>query len=137
MRQYLLWALGPILALLLYQILFRTRRKRHRAGNKPHLPEHLVPGLDSEFYQLEKKLGERGIVRKPEETFSRWLTRAAEQPGLADLQEELKQLLRLHYRYRFDPMGLDAAERERLRNEARVFLGNLANKREKPLRAEA
>ena len=29
LRQYFLWALAPILALLLYQIIFRSRRRRH------------------------------------------------------------------------------------------------------------
>jgi hypothetical protein len=33
-RQYFLWALAPVLALLLYQIIFRSRRRRHIRGQE-------------------------------------------------------------------------------------------------------
>jgi len=34
----------------------------------------------------------------------------------------LQELLRLHYRHRFDPQGLSATEREQLRREAKACL---------------
>jgi hypothetical protein len=83
------------------------------------------PGLDSEFYLLEKKLAERGVPREPSEPVSDWLERGAETSGLADLRAPLHELLRLHYRYRFDPLGLNEADREALRREARACLGSL------------
>src|SRR4029434_10459113 len=63
LREYVLWALGPILALLLYQIFSRIRRRRadqRRGGSRMNLN---WPGLDSEFYQLEKKLAQGGLPR--------------------------------------------------------------------------
>jgi hypothetical protein len=36
--------------------------------------------------------------------------------------EALQQLARLHYRHRFDPAGLPAAEREILREQALAWL---------------
>jgi len=53
LRQYVLWALVPVLGVLLYQIISRARRKR--GGKKKASREQIIwPGLDSEFYLLEK-----------------------------------------------------------------------------------
>jgi hypothetical protein len=115
-RQYLLWFLAPVLVLLLYQIVFRGPRRR-RQGDAPPQPAACWPGLDSEFYQLERKLTERGFFRQSSEPLSEWLGRALNDPALADLRRGLRDLLRLHYRYRFDPQGISHAEREALRRE--------------------
>ena len=125
LRQYILWALLPILGLLLYQIMFRSRRKRHNRGSAAGL-ELLWPGLDSEFYQLERKLIARGVPREAGEPLSAWLHRAAADPSLADAKTRLRQLLSLHYRYRFDPAGISGPERELLRREARACLSGLS-----------
>lgn len=120
-RQYLLWALIPTLALLLYRIVFQSRRRswdRSADGQGPIT----WPGLDSEFYQLEMKLAARGLVRHGSEPLSEWLQRAADDPALADLRNPLHQLLRLHYRYRFDPHGLTPNERTELRRQAKECL---------------
>ncbi len=66
------------------------------------------PGTDSEFYEMTKALPPRAIG----ETLSAWLARVA--PG------RYEEALRLHQRYRFDPRGLDAAERTRLRELCRA-----------------
>jgi len=124
LRQYLLWALAPILALLLYQILFRSRRQRRRLERAP-AKDIAWPGLDSEFYQLEQKISERGVARQPFEPPASWLRRAVSDPALATAREPLQQVLRLHYRYRFDPQGLSSAERETLRRQARACLETL------------
>ncbi len=125
LREYVLWALAPILALLLYQILFRSQRRRHRQpGRTPGLIAEW-PGSDSEFYQLEAKLTERGIARQPGEPLSQWLARAAAAPAMADLKPSLEALLRRHYRLRFDPLGLSPSDRESLRREATACLASL------------
>jgi hypothetical protein len=125
-RRYFLWALVPVLALLLYQILFRRGRKRHRRKNSTDDDVRMSwPGLDSEFYQLEKQLAERGVTRQASEPLSDWLARALADPALKDLRVPLQELLLLHYRYRFDPRGLDGAERKALEHEARVCLDKL------------
>jgi hypothetical protein len=51
-----------------------------------------------------------------------WVGRAAASAGPLDAGRALRELLRLHYRYRFDPRGLDDSERESLRREARNWL---------------
>jgi hypothetical protein len=124
LRQYILWVLLPVLALLLYQIMFRSRRKRRHRGFIPL--DVLWPGLDSEFYQLERKLIARGVPREPGEPLSVWLHRAAADPTLADFKARLQHLLSLHYRYRFDPVGITRPDRERLRQEATSCLTGLS-----------
>jgi len=125
-RQYLLWSLAPILALLFYQIFFRSGRRRQRARKRETEGALVWPGLDSEFYQLERKLAERGVARQPGEPLADWLERAVAVPNLADLGEPLRGLLRLHYRYRFDPHGLGMAERTTLTRGAKTCLESLA-----------
>jgi hypothetical protein len=125
LRQYILWALVPVLAVLLYQIIFRRRRLRRLRTEQGPRELPVFPGFDSEFYQLEKKLAARGIPRQSSETFSNWLFRAAADPTLAQLEAPLRNLLHLHYRYRFDPEGLTPAHREQLRLEAQACLARL------------
>jgi hypothetical protein len=125
-RQYFLWVLAPVLALLLYQIIFRRGRKRQRRKPSREMDGAMSwPGLDSEFYQFERKLAERGVPRQPSEPLSDWLARALADEALKDLRAPLQELLRLHYRHRFDPQGLSAQDRETLRSEAKACLDRL------------
>jgi hypothetical protein len=127
LREYILWALIPVLALLLYQIIFRRGRKRQQKKQiESEGAAVFWPGLDSEFYQLEAQLAARGVARRPDEPLSGWLSRALADPALADLRLPLRELLRLHYRHRFDPHGLSPEERETLKREAKVYLDKLA-----------
>jgi len=125
LRQYILWGLIPLLGLLFYQIIQRVRGKRGRKGRKSSTENLTWPGLDSEFYQLERKLIQRGVSREPGEPLSAWLPRAIAEPGLLEIRENLQQLLLLHYRYRFDPLGLSLLDREVLKREANVCLVRL------------
>jgi hypothetical protein len=124
-RQYLLMGLVPVLGLLFYQIFFRRKRGRRRHQNEAGRSFSL-PGLDSEFYLVERKLAERGIVRQTNETLADWLHRALASPALAQSRNRLEDLLRLHYRYRFDPQGLTPIDREELKKEAKVCLEDLS-----------
>jgi len=125
LRQYILWALVPILALLLYQIISRSRRRQQAGSHEGPGVTDAWPGQDSEFYEIERKMTERGAGRQPSEPLSAWLLRVINNPALADMQSQLRELLRLHYRYRFDPCGLAQADREALRREARGCLARI------------
>jgi hypothetical protein len=125
-REYLLWILIPGLGLLLYQILFRRGRKRQ---GKPKSDEDFFtnwPGLDSDFYKLEKEIARRSVPREPSEPLNEWLRRVAMTPDFSDLSGPLQELLRLHYRYRFDPLGLDKDDRRALHEQTRICLENLS-----------
>ena len=127
LRQYILWALIPVLLVLLYQIIFRRQKKQHRriAGKAGPVPAQWT-GTDSEFYELETRLARYGVPRQSGETLTGWLARSLADPALAPLREPLPALLRLHYRHRFDPAGLNPHEREALRREVAACLTTLA-----------
>jgi protein-glutamine gamma-glutamyltransferase len=125
-RQYLLWIIVPGLVLLLYQIIFRRRRKQQAALKADAAFLANWPGLDSEFYQLEKHLSDRGVPRRACEPLNEWLERVVSAPGLAELRGPLRELLRLHYRHRFDPLGLGAEDRVALRERTRECLEKLS-----------
>ena len=65
------------------------------------------------------------LPRQPGETLADWLSRATADATLADLRDPLQKLLRLHYRYRFDPRGIDAAERRTLRERSLALAARL------------
>jgi protein-glutamine gamma-glutamyltransferase len=125
LRQYVLWALVPVLGLLLYRIIAGVRRRQQPGQSEGQDRTELWPGLDSEFYSVERRLAQRAASRLPGEPLSAWLLRASSDPALADVQDPLLELLRLHYRYRFDPRGLKQDEREALRREASGCLARL------------
>jgi hypothetical protein len=125
LRDYILVGLVPVLGLLLFQIV-RQRRRRGLDKSVAGRRKVVWPGLDSEFYQIEKQLADRGIVRGLNEPLVGWLERAAREPSLAALKSPLRALLHLHYRYRFDPAGLSDADRGELRRAARECLAILS-----------
>jgi hypothetical protein len=126
-RKYLLWIVVPGLALLFYQIVFRRGRKRQQNRKQDEKFFANWPGLDSDFYRLEKQLAARGVTRGEAEPLGDWLRRVLETPNLANLRVPLEEVLRLHYRHRFDPLGLDAGDREALRRETSRCLEKLTN----------
>jgi transglutaminase-like putative cysteine protease len=125
LRQYILWGLIPVLILLFYQIIRRIRGKRGKNKRNSRADELTWPGLDSEFYQLERKLIQHGVSREPGEPLSAWLPRAMSEPGLFEIRQPLQHLLQLHYRYRFDPLGLNQSDRDALRRETNLCLARL------------
>ncbi len=125
LRQYIFWFLIPVLALLLYQIIFRSNRRRAGEKLKNARDAASWPGLDSEFYQLEQKLAQRGLPRPTHEPLSEWLRRTASDPHFSEFETSLRSIVRLHYRHRFDPQGLAEDDRESLRREVSLCLSKL------------
>ena len=123
-RKYLMWSLGPALIVIAF-VVYR-RRQWTRAKLKVLQPAQPPPGLDSEFYLVEERLRELGFVRGQEEPLGIWLSRvngSAPRNGFP-----LEELLWLHYRYRFDPAGLDRAEREVLKEKSVAWLQDAGQK---------
>jgi len=116
--QSLIWLALPLIAWLAWRTL-RGRRAVGAATSAEPVSTSPWPGRDSEFYLIEKRLAQLGHARQDTEALSEWLSRLAAQTGL---DAALLQLARLHYRHRFDPAGLPAAERESLRKQALAWL---------------
>jgi transglutaminase-like putative cysteine protease len=114
------WLLVPLLALLGWRL---YRRRRVSATPAP-TARAVTPGrgADSEFYLVERRLGALTFARAPGEPLTVWLARidSAHVPGIT--VGPLSAVLALHYRYRFDPDGLPAAERQALAASAYGWL---------------
>ena len=124
------WSLfGGIGALVLAWLAWRVFGGA-RGGSKPGtatrqaaLPERArVPGLDSAFYQIEAELGRQGMQRAASETVDEWLTRVARERPVLAAASDLARLAKLHYRYRFDPLGLNGAEQKALAQGCAAWL---------------
>jgi len=115
-----------VISVLLFQIIFRRRKRKAVAQNKDLAEKVFWPGLDSEFYQLETKLAARGVPRQAGEPLADWLERTLAEPALADLRAPLLEILRLHYQHRFDPHGLDEVGRKLLAQKVRECLEQLS-----------
>ena len=126
LRQYILWGMVPVIAVLLFQIIFRRRKRKTKVSGKDSAGKIFWPGLDSEFYQLETKLSARGVPRQTGEPLADWLERMLTEPALAGLRAPLREILRLHYQHRFDPHGLDEAGRKLLAQKVRDCLEQLS-----------
>ena len=130
LQQYILGALIPAMAVLLYHIIFRRRQKqKDRPPKENSAGENFRRGLDSEFYLLERELAGQREAREPGKPLSIWLASATTDPNLAGTKNSLEELLRLHYRHRFDPHGLDTSDRETLRTGTMICLAELTEKR--------
>jgi protein-glutamine gamma-glutamyltransferase len=122
-RKYLIWAFAPA-ALGLAAVIYRRRQWKLTDEEGVRTGGASAPGLDSEFYLVERRLGELGFGRLESEPLGVWLLRvngSAPANGVP-----LEELLKLHYRYRFDPAGLETREREVLRIEANEWLRSAA-----------
>ena len=117
--QALIWLALPLMAWLAWRTL-RGRRADGATATAAPASTSSWPGRDSEFYLIEKRLAQLGHARRDAEALTEWLARLAAQTGLD--AAALRQLARLHYRHRFDPAGLPAAERESLRTQALTWL---------------
>jgi len=112
-------ALAVLAGWIIWKAIGLVRSSREAAG--ADAPGLGVAGADSEFFAVARRLERAGLGRRPEEAASSWLDRLEAGAGSAKVAP-LRPLLALHYRYRFDPLGLSADERETLRRRAAAWL---------------
>jgi transglutaminase-like putative cysteine protease len=110
------YAVLALLAVYLAWSVLRGRRvqREQKAAETVRLR---WPGDDSEFYTVEKSLP----ARDPAETQAAWLERIAANLPSKKL-DPVREALRLHQRYRFDPAGLPRNDRNRLRELCRALI---------------
>jgi hypothetical protein len=112
LRRNMIWVMVVLIVFLGWRLVRRSRIKRTGDDGKAGKPVDW-PGIDSEFYAVEQKLAAMGLERFEGESVSQWLKRVGELKP--EVVKELPPLVQLHYRYRFDPEGLSAAERQTLK----------------------
>jgi len=104
----------PVAGYLVWRTAQQFQGKRQQVENASGRDRPLICyGLDSELYALEKQLAQQHSPRQSTESFSAWLNRL--KPEISGLEPTaLQDILSLHYRYRFDPQGLDSSQRQQL-----------------------
>ena len=117
-----IWILVPI-AFVLIKFVNRGQ-KRHltiQRINQKDSTEASI-GADSEIYLIEQKLNKLGIKRDRAETWQDWIIRVKNNPDTSSLIDNLDSIIKLHYRYCFDPEGISTKEREELRCACQAWL---------------
>lgn len=117
----LLWLLIPLSAVLAWRL--RKARQVRTSAAATSTGRREWPGRDSAFYQIVAELERRGLGRRPGDTLARWAVR---QRDLLD-GGAAREALALHYRYRFDPSGLQESELRRLEQKVAETLRTLEN----------
>ena len=123
---HILW----VVVALSIPVLFMLRRRRNANTGRPSEKESTVlpqPGADSDYYLIEKRLNELGFNRKPGEPPTTWVQRIEDLLPSYASAHALKPMLRIHYRYRFDPQGITKNEREALKQGVRSWLDRVEN----------
>jgi len=115
-RKYIIWLFIPLGIFLIFRLYTQRSVKRGTMEQIEESPLKIMPGADSEFYLIEKKITELGFPRDRGETLLSWLARIEESKPGALSTELLYGILPLHYRYRFDPHGLNPEERRVLKS---------------------
>lgn len=108
------WLVLPLMGFLAWRIYSRRRAAVAPAPAARAATRRDGQGRDSEFYRVEALLAARGLARGPDEPLGPWLRGLAERAEPEFDVPALEPLVRLHYRYRFDPAGLAPAERRAL-----------------------
>jgi hypothetical protein len=121
--KYWWWLLLPTLFLLTRQF-NRTKRVQRLAVQRTS-PTTIAPapppGSDSEFYLIEQALTELGWARHSDESLKAWVERLSlALPASQTI--DLRSIVALHYRYRFDPASIAASERAKLTSLCQAWL---------------
>jgi transglutaminase-like putative cysteine protease len=120
--RYARWALAPLVLFLVWRIVSTGRRQRP-APAPSAAAEPSWPGLDSELYQINRRLAEVNLSRQPNEPLALWQGRLEE---AFPASPALRRVFRLHRRLRFDPRGLGTDDREALRRQAGEWLAEFS-----------
>jgi hypothetical protein len=106
-----------LIAYLFWRFIGAGQRKEKTAMIQPAI----LQGQDSEFYLIEQALQNTPNARLPNESMQQWVKRLDE--------PELTDIYRLHYRFRFDPLGLSQQQIEALRTLALAYMAKIPKNR--------
>ncbi|HXI84590.1 MAG TPA: transglutaminase domain-containing protein [Verrucomicrobiae bacterium] len=120
-RKVLLW-LAPVLLVWFSWRLFSQKRRTQHPDSRPRGEKFHGVGLDSEFYLIEKRLAQAGIPRRGGEPLRAWVDRVETTRHIGAMIPSLRDIIALHYAYRFDPRGVTDAQRHELRSRVDTWI---------------
>lgn len=118
---YLVWILASLAVFFVWR-LFLRKRVGKKTSTKKISAEILRLGQDSEFYLIEQRISQWGYVRNSGENLSQWVSRLEKSALPEACAQSLVQIVRLHCKYRFDPMGLTQKQRSDLQVLVKLWL---------------
>lgn len=121
------WLILPLILLRLGK--FNSPSKVRRLSikqllNKQVAKSQLTKRVD-DFYLIETRLNELGLSRHPSESLKSWINRLKQELPNSELIEELVFIVELHYRDRYDPQGIQEAEKTRLKSAVQAWIALL------------
>ncbi len=121
--KYLWWLTLPVV-FILARFLIRKKRPRRPDSKKTSEANPICtpPGTDSDFYLIEAAITESGFFRHPSQSLRSWIEDLSENQPAPHLMEDLKSILKLHYRYRFDPKGISPTDKAALKSNTQSWL---------------
>ena len=124
-----LWLLAIPLAVILIRQFTDRGKGRSLVAQRINRQDaaRLFVGEDSELYLIEQELNKRGLQRDRFETWHDWLLRLQNNSEHLPILSELESIVRIHYRYRFDPKGINPQERAGLRSACQTWLEKYRN----------
>ncbi len=126
----ILWIAIPLLLFLGVRLYTRKgliRYVRVKTDKMKHKCQ-AFQGKDSDFYTIVEALNQLGYERQPWESMKEWVERVSKSPCFQSQNGDLCQILNLHYRYRFDPLGIGKREKEELRILVRTWHQRMRDK---------
>jgi transglutaminase-like putative cysteine protease len=117
------WILAPMSLYLIWRILSTQRRRRSAQSASGSPVEPSWPGLDSELFLIHQRMSGGRFARLQNESLAEWQKRLEEASAG---NSALRHIFQLHRRLRFDPRGLPAEDRERLKREVESWLAEFA-----------
>ena len=118
-----LWV-APVLLVWFSWRLFSQKRHVHLQVPRAAQSKSRHAGHDSEFYLIERRIAQAGIPRRHEESITTWLARVEAAQHFQKPAPPLRDVVTLHYAYRFDPQGITAAQRRELKSSVNAWLEN-------------
>ena len=125
---YLGWLVIPLAVILVWRISARTRVVRLQGQDRPVYDAVVHPGADSLFYKVETDLNACGLERASWEPLSWWIQRIQATHPTFVPPGSLDTMVALHYRYRFDPMGITREEKDALAEGVEAWLEGLRHR---------
>ncbi|MBF0225374.1 MAG: transglutaminase domain-containing protein [Desulfobacterales bacterium] len=125
-----LWGLIILLLCVMTWRLYSKKQavKRVKSYKDKEIISKPFPGKNSEFYLIETILTEKGYFRYPWETTGAWIERISNILPLSIPLNNIKSALLLHYKYRFDPEGINSDEKEALKNQIQIIISLITKK---------
>lgn len=105
LRRYIIGILVVAIGILIGRVIYSGIQQRKKEKGSAILDKDgLFLNKTSAFYKIERLMREYGYGRKQYETMLAWVQRV--RPVISQVAPQIEDLIKLHYRFRFDPAGL-------------------------------